>query len=133
MEFLQNLILCLGRICISLVFLWAGSSKIVNWSGTVLYMKTKNMPLIPLLLSGAILMQIGGAFLLILGLYTRIGALILIAFIIPAATKMHDFWNIEDSDRVIEKTMFMKDIAIFGGLLFVLVFGPGAFSLDELF
>jgi putative oxidoreductase len=130
MEFFQNLSVFVGRLCIGSLYVWAAIAKLANWKGTVTYMKSKQLPLTFLLLPMAVLMQLSGGALIALGYYTRIGALILICFTIPAAIKMHNFWNVSGEMRTIEKTLFMKDVAIVGALLILLAFGPGHFSFD---
>ncbi len=127
---MENLLILASRICISALFLWAGMSKLIHWKGTIDYMKTKNMPQIALFLPAAILMQLLGGVSLLLGYHTRIGALLLIVFLIPSSIKMHDFWNCSGPERTIEKTMFMKDVAIFGALLLLFATGAGSFAFD---
>lgn len=122
----------LGRICVSLLFFWAAFAKIADLPGTEAYMQSKEMPLIPLFLPLAIVMQMLGAVAILIGYRARIGAGILIAFILPAAVIFHDFWNLEGTERLIEQIMFMKDVGILGGLLFILGFGAGPISLDRL-
>lgn len=130
MELLQNLIILISRICISSLYLWAAGAKVLNWKGTIAYMQSKNFPLISLMLPAAILLQTAGGISLLLGLYCRLGALILIVFTIPAMIKMHNFWQERDAMKVTEKTFFMKDVAIVGGLLLISILGAGTFSLD---
>jgi putative oxidoreductase len=130
MEILQNALILIGRICIASLYIWAAAAKVFNWKGTIEYMQSKNFPLISFMLPAAVVLQIGGGLLLVFGYYCRVGATILILFTIPAMIKMHDFWHIKDQTRILEKTFFMKDIAILGGLLIILAFGPGAFSAD---
>ncbi len=132
MDFLQNFLVLLSRICICSIYLWAGWAKIADWKGTIAYMKSKNFPWISLMLPAAIIFQIAGGLSLLLGIYCRLGALLLIIFTIPAMIKMHNFWQVDDTMRTIEKTLFMKDIAIVGGLLAIFILGPGIFSLDAL-
>lgn len=126
MEVLQNLLLLLGRICLSAVFLWAGTAKLLNWKGTVEYMKMKGMP--TSLLPAAVLLQIVGGVSVLLGYQARIGAALLIVFLIPAAVKMHNFWDVTGPEKVTEKTLFMKDVATLGGLLLILAWGAGRFA-----
>lgn len=95
-------------------------------------MQSKEMPLIPLFLPLAIVMQMLGALAILLGYRARIGAGVLITFILPAATIFHDFWNLEGAERLVEQIMFMKDMGILGGLLFILAFGAGPISFDRL-
>ncbi|MCI0382361.1 MAG: DoxX family protein [Chlamydiae bacterium] len=130
MDFWQNLFILISRLCIASLYIWAASAKLANWRGTIAYMQSKNFPLIVLSLPIAIILQIGGGVLVALGFYTRVGALILILFTIPATIKMHDFWNLSGEMRTIEKTFFMKDVAIIGGLLLLLIFGPGNLSIN---
>lgn len=132
MDFTQNVLILLSRICISFLYLWAGSAKITDWKGTIAYMQSRNFPLIPLMLPGAVIAQIAGGLSLLLGLYCRWGTLILIFFTIPAMIKMHAFWKESGNLRLTEKIMFMKDLAILGGLLLLWILGAGAFSLDTL-
>lgn len=129
MSFCHNLLLLIGRVCISVLFLWAAGTKITNWQTTLHIMKSKGMPLPNLLLSLGTCMQLLGGMLLLLGLYARIAALILIAFLIPALLKFHDFWRFTGEQRITERTFFMKDIAILGSLFLILACGGGLFSL----
>jgi putative oxidoreductase len=76
MDFLQNLVILISRICLCSIYLWAGWTKIVDWKGTVAYMQSKHFPLISLMLPGAIILQIVGGLSLLLGFYCRSGALI---------------------------------------------------------
>jgi putative oxidoreductase len=130
MAFFHDLLILVARICISSLFLWAGMAKVFHWSGTVEYMESKKLPRISLLLPAAILMQILGGLSLLLGYYIHIGVIILILFMVPAAIKMHDFWNLSDPERTLEKTFFMKDVAVLGALLLLFATGAGRFSIS---
>lgn len=128
MAVFDNLLILVARIFIGALFLWAGAAKVVHWKGSTEYMQFKKMP--TSLLPAAILMQIIGGLSVLLGFEARIGALLLIVFVIPAAIKMHDFWNLQGPDRTTQKTMFMKDVAVLGGLLLLLVTGAGSFAFN---
>jgi putative oxidoreductase len=82
------------------------------------------------LLTAAILLQIIGGLSVLLGYEARVGALLLIVFIIPSAIKMHDFWNSQGDEKMTQKTLFMKDMAVLGGLLVFLVTGAGRFAFN---
>lgn len=129
MDIIKDLALLVGRICIGALFIWAAFEKLIHWSATVAHVKQREVPYASLALPLAIAIQIFGGLSLFLGYQIRIGALILILFIIPATIRFHDFWNLEGTERTIEKTQFMKDVAIFGSLLYILVFGGGNFSM----
>jgi putative oxidoreductase len=65
-----------------------------------------------------------------LGFEAKVGALLLIVFVIPSAFKMHDFWNLQGDERTTQKTLFMKDMAVLGGLVLFLVTGAGRFAFN---
>lgn len=128
MELFQTLMILIARICLSSFFLWEGVANVWNWKGTVEYMKSKNVP--SSILPAAVILQLVGGLSVLLGYQARIGAVLLIVFIIPAAIKMHDFWKVPDAERITQKTLFMKDVAILGGLLLLLATGAGHFAFN---
>ena len=128
MDAFANLLVLVARIFISSFFLWASMKKVMNWTSTVAYMQTKKVP--GALVPAAMLLQIVGGLSVLLGFEARIGALLLIVFIIPAAWKLHDFWNVAETEKVSQKSLFMKDVAILGGLLLLLATGAGRFALN---
>lgn len=126
---LVNTVLLIARILMSSLFLWAGMRKICNWNGTQDYMRTKQTKYIKALLPIAVALQMIGGLLLLLGIYVRIGALLLILFTLPATIQMHDFWHLAGKERIAEKAHFLKDLAIIGGLLLFLLLGSGEYSI----
>jgi putative oxidoreductase len=66
---------------------------------------------------------------LILGLWPRISALLLIAFVVVATGLAHRFWEFPEAAQQAQMTSFLKNIAIIGGLMFYYVSGPGVWSL----
>ena len=129
MSTFQSLSALLGRICIAILFFWAGWAKMMDIEGTIGYMTSKQMPMALFFLPAAIALQNLGALSLVTGYQARWGAALLIIFIIPASILFHDFWNLEGAERLTEKIMFMKDVGILGGLLSILAFGPGKYAL----
>ena len=120
----------LGRLLLSLIFLFGGLSKLRTWKQTAGYMASKRMPWVPLFLIGAIVLEVGGGISVFLGWETRIGAAALVLFLIPAALIFHNFWATEGMERQIQMAMFLKNISIMGGLLLLVYFGPGPMSID---
>ena len=113
-----------GRIFIAAIFLMAGIGKLgAGYAGTQGYMESMGVPgiLLPLVIA----LEIGGAILVIAGLWTRLAALALAGFTVVSAVLFHaDF-----SDQM-QMIMFMKNFAIAGGFLFLAANGAGAWSLD---
>jgi uncharacterized membrane protein YphA (DoxX/SURF4 family) len=89
-------------------------------------MAQRGLPLPGLLLLGNIISQLVGASLLLLGYKTRLGAILLILFLIPTTLVFHT--NFSQEMQVIA---FFKNLAIIGGLLMVVYAGAGPVSLDE--
>jgi putative oxidoreductase len=116
----------IGRIFLSAIFLMSGLGKIANFSGTQQYMAAYGMPMTSLFLIGAIILEVGGGLSILLGYKAKWGALALIIFIIPATLIFHT--NFSDQTQMI---MFMKNIAILGGLVLIVANGAGSLSLDN--
>jgi len=62
----------------------------------------------------------------------KLGAVLLIIFTLPATIIFHNFWTFEGMEQQMQMIMFMKNIAIIGGLLLITDFGSSSFSLDNI-
>lgn len=121
-----------GRILLALIFVMAGWNKLGGFEGTAGYMASKGLPMVNVLLALAILVELGGGLMVLLGVYARWGAAALFLFCIPATLIFHNFWTIADpQQQYIQMLMFMKNLAIMGGLLYVVAFGSGQYSLKK--
>ena len=114
----------LGRILLAHIFLLAGLNKISAYSGTQGYMESMGIP--GMLLPLVILLEIGGALALIVGWQTRWAAYALALFCIVSALIFH--FDLADQ---MQRIMFMKNLALAGGLLVLAANGAGAFSLEQ--
>ena len=119
-----------GRILMSLIFLISGTFKILGFSGTAAFMASKGMPAASLLLVAALLTELAGGLSLLLGFKARWGALLLFLFLIPTTLIFHNFWAVPAAAAQTEMGNFIKNLGLMGGLLMVVAFGPGAFSVD---
>ena len=115
-----------GRILLAYIFVLSGYGKIANFAGSAGYMAKYGMPMIEFFLVCAILLELGGSLMLVLGWKARWGALALIVFTVPATLIFHPVWA--DPGQAIQ---FNKNLAIMGGLLYALFTGPGRLSLDK--
>jgi putative oxidoreductase len=113
-----------ARIFLGHIFLLAGISKLSAYEGTQGYMDMMGVP--GMLLPLVILLEIGGGLAIIAGWQTRWTAIALAGFSVVAAAIFHN--NFADQMQMI---MFMKNIAISGGLILLAVHGAGAYSLDN--
>jgi putative oxidoreductase len=72
-----------------------------------------------------------GGLSVIAAAWTRIGAAFLFVFLGAATFYFHDFWNVADAAmRQAQTIQFMKNLAIAGGLLALMAFGGGPWSVD---
>jgi putative oxidoreductase len=122
---MKDFSLLLGRVLIAHVFILAGLQKISQFDTTQGYMASQGVP--GNLLWLVILLEVGGGLAVVLGWQTRLAATALAAFSIAAALIFH--WDFANQMQAI---MFMKNMAIAGGFLFLAAWGPGDLSVDNL-
>lgn len=131
MQFCCSTLLFLGRLCISAIFLLAGIGKFMDYEGTTQYMATRGLQFIPFLLVVAAVVEILSALSLIFGFKARVSAFILLLFLIPITYLFHDFWNAGPEIAQLQFIMFMKNVSIAGGLLYIIGAGSGGFAVDN--
>jgi putative oxidoreductase len=121
----QNAAALIGRVLLAVIFILSGASKLADPAGTIGYITSAGLPLPKLAFAGAAAVELLGGFALVLGYRTRYAALALAAFSLLAALAFHS--ALADQNQFIH---FFKNIAMAGGLLQVVAFGGGRFSLD---
>jgi putative oxidoreductase len=114
----------LGRIMLALIFILAGISKIQDPAGTAGYMQSVGLP--AALLWPTIALEVIGGICVAIGFQTRIAAFALAIFSIAAAVIFHR--NFADQMQMI---LFLKNIAMAGGLLLLATSERTGFSLDK--
>ncbi len=129
-EFGQRYLPVIGRFLLALIFVFSGWGKIAGFAGAASYMAAKGMPWPQVLLPGAILIELGGGLALMLGWKARWAALAIFLFCIPTTLIFHDFWALPPEQAQTQMINFLKNLALMGGLLYVVAFGPGALSVD---
>jgi putative oxidoreductase len=75
--------------------------------------------------------QLGGGLSLLLGIEARVGALLLLLFLIPVTLMYHPFWKRLGAELVAEADHFLSNLAIIGGLLVIAALGSGPISLID--
>lgn len=121
---MTGIIQLMGRVMIALIFILAGLGKIQNPAGTAAYMQSAG--LLGILLWPTIALEVLGGFALAVGYKTRYMAFALAIFSVLAAAVFHR--NFADQMQMI---LFLKNIAMAGGLLLLAVGGSTAFSMDN--
>ena len=123
---MANIADLIGRILISALFLLNGIFKISNYDGTIGWMESFGMP--GILLIPAIILEIAGPVLIIIGYKTKLAAGLLSLFCIATAFIFHN-----DFANQMQLTSFLKNVALAGVFLIIFVNGAKGFSLDNKF
>jgi putative oxidoreductase len=112
-----------GRVLMSAIFILAGINKITGYAGTQGYMESMGVPgvLLPLV----ILLEVGGGLAILAGWQTRITAFLLAGFCVVSAVIFHASF----SDQM-QSILFMKNLAMAGGLLFLVAGETHGWSID---
>jgi len=126
----QALSALIGRLLLAVMFLLAGLSKLGGLEGTAGYIASKGLPMAQLLAIATVALEVGAAVMLIVGWQARWAALALAAFTLLATVLFHNYWAMPADQQMMQQLMFMKNLAITGGLLVLFAFGPGSLSLD---
>lgn len=131
MESRNDVAALVGRILLAVMFVLGGFGKIGGYDGTAAYMASGGLPMIGVLLPLTILVELGGGLALVIGWKARWVALVLAAFTLLASLLFHNFWTMTGAAMMTNQLLFMKNIAVIGGMLMVFAFGPGRFSVDR--
>ena len=130
----MNVILnILGRFFLIVIFLLSAlGNKIPNFGSTAKYMASEGVPAPMFLLAGAIVFLIVGSLSILVGYKARIGATLLLVFLVLATYWFHDFWTFEEAGaKQMQTISFMKNLALMGAMLMIIARGPGKPSLDR--
>ena len=148
---MRSMFMLLGRICLSLIFLLSAFNKIFNWDASHQYLQAQMsdwiqaavhfpqiqsiveqlIPYSSLLLLIATLFEGIGGLSLILDVQARLGAILLVLFLIPATLMMHAFWWVKGQAYELQMIMFLKNLSILGGLFIFLSGEHGASRTSE--
>ena len=120
-----------GRVLLALIFIIAGFGKITGFEGTVGYMQAYHMPMTQVLAVIAIIIELGGGIMIAAGWKARWGAAALFIFVLVASFVFHAFWAVPANQVQLQSIMFMKNLAIMGGMLYIIVYGSGPLSVDK--
>ena len=127
---LQNPMALIGRALLALLFIPAGFAKIGGFAGAVGYISSKGVPLPGAAAAAAIAVELGLGLLLLVGFKARWAALGIAIFTVVITFIFHAFWSVPPEQLMQQQQAFFKNIAIVGGLLLVVAWGPGSWSID---
>ena len=116
----------LGRVMMCAIFLWTGVGKALAPAATMATFSRLGLPLPPAAYAVAVLVELGGGIILLLGWKSRWAALVLAVWCISTALVAH--LHPDDRNQMIH---FMKNVCMAGGFLQIAAFGAGRLSLDR--
>lgn len=124
----------LGRIFLSFIFLYEAYDSITFFQPTKQIMTSYGITWQQdFLLMGAIILLTLGGLMILSGYRASLGAFLVLLYWVPVTFIVHSFWNDPPDAYRMQSIMFMKNIAITGGLLMVWVNGSGRISIRRLF
>jgi putative oxidoreductase len=119
-----------ARLLIALMFILAGISKFGGLEGTAGYIASRGLPLSAVLAFLTATLEVVAGLAILVGFQTRLAALALAIFTLVATVLFHNYWAMPVEQQMTQQLMFMKNLSITGGLLLLVTFGAGAYSLD---
>jgi putative oxidoreductase len=120
-----------GRILLAAMFVTSGWGKFTGFAGTAGYIASQGLPLPQLLAAAAIVIELGGGLLILLGWKTRWVALAFAVFLVIITPVFHNFWSAPPDAQTGQLINFQKNVSILGGMLLLYALGPGRYSIDK--
>lgn len=126
---LRSWMLLIGRILLAFIFILSGYGKLGDFAGTAAYMGSRGLPVPELLLVPTILVELGAGLMLALGIKARWAALAIFLFLIPVTLIFHAFWAAPPDQMQNQMNHFLKNVAIMGGMLYIMGAGAGRYRV----
>lgn len=126
---LQNKVLLAARWLVTPLFIYSGIGKILAFSVTAGRLPGGAGGFGSFLAAGSIVIELGCSLALILGIYTRCAALVLIVFTILATLMFHNFWASPPAAVTAQTINFCKNLGLIGLFAMIATFGPGSYAL----
>ncbi|MBK8976784.1 MAG: DoxX family protein [Planctomycetes bacterium] len=131
MDGLRHLTALLARLAIAALFLASAYDFVTDWGATLQRMREAGVPSVEVTVPLAVAACVLGGLAVLVGFLTRLGAVLLLAFVVATTWQFHRFWTSADpATAQVQQSDFLQYLAIAGGLLLLLAFGPGAASVD---
>lgn len=122
----------IGRILLALIFVLAGINQLGAIAATSTHMTDHGIPYANNLVWGVVALELGGGVMLIVGLLTRLVAVMFFFYLIALAVIFHAYWTMTGAAAHAQHSDFFEHLAMMGGMLYVVAFGAGPYSLDAL-
>ena len=127
----SDALILIGRIFLASIFLVTGFGKIAGFEGLIGQIASKGFPVPEAFAAATIAIELGAGLMLVFGWKARWAAFLLAVFTAIVTIFFHNFWAMPEAQKMMQQIQFMKNLAIVGGLLTVIAFGPGRLSIDK--
>jgi putative oxidoreductase len=122
-------VVLLGRFFFALIFLMAGPNHFLHQ--TIAFAASQGVPLASIAVPFSGVLALAGGLSILLGYRARLGAWLIVIFLVGVTPMLHNFWTVSDPMmRQMQMVMFMKNVAMLGGALLITQLGSGPWSLD---
>jgi putative oxidoreductase len=120
----------IGRFLYSLIFILSGVNHFS--SATIDFASGHGVPFANFLVPFSGILALVGGLSVLLGYFARMGAVLLILFLVPVTLTMHNFWTISDPMmHQMQMIQFMKNLSLLGGAILIAFYGSGPKSVDH--
>lgn len=119
-----------GRILLGGFFVVSGFNHFMNRETMAGYAGSKGVPSPDLMIAVTGLMLLAGGASILTGAYVTVGAALLVLFLLGTSFIIHDFWNMDGEQRMQEQVQFMKDMALLGAVLTLLIVPAWPYALN---
>lgn len=114
----MDIVFLVGRILLAAIFLLSAVGHFTQSKAMAQYAASKGVPAAEAGVIASGVVGLVGALMLVLGVWTDLGALLLVLFLIPVSLFMHPFWKESDAQaRQMEQINFLKNVGLIGGAL----------------
>ncbi len=122
-------IVLLGRLLFAMIFIMSGPRHFL--SQTIAYAASQGVPMASIAVPFAGLLAFLGGLSILLGYRAKLGAWLIVLFLVGITPMMHKFWAVTDPMMYqMQFIMFMKNLSMLGGALLITHLGSGPWSLD---
>lgn len=120
----------IARLLLATMFLHSGVDKLTHLDATAAFIAAGGLPLAPVVAPLVGAFELLGGLAVVVGWQARVAGLLLALFTLTASFLFHRFWAVHAEQAFVQQLLFLKNLAVAGGMLLLFAAGPGPMSLD---
>jgi len=126
----RDALLLVARILLGAIFVQSGFGKLMGLGGFIAGLESQGVPMATVIGTVGAAVECFGGLAVVLGAWTRLAAFLVAGFTVAATLIAHRYWDAAPEAMKMQQIQFMKNIAIVGGYLSLIVSGAGRYSID---